>query len=203
MIEALFLDVGGVLGTNGWGNASRQRACQKFGLDRAEFEERHRLICDAYELGKLSLDQYLDHTVFHQARDFSRQEFHQFLHAQTEPHTEMIEFVTAIKKKYGLKVFAVSNEGRELSNHRIEALGLRDFVDGFCVSSYVRFRKPDPDIFSLALAMSMRPASRTLYVDDRELYVEVAQGYGMKGCLHDSTQIADTIHVFQQHGLTL
>lgn len=203
MIEALFLNVGGVLGTNGWGNAGRQKACEEFGLDRAEFEERHHLLCDAYELGKLTLDQYLNHTVFYQQRQFSRQQFSQFLYAQSQPYTEMIEFITALKKKYDLKVFVLSNEGRELSNHSTEAFGLRRFVDGFCVSSFVRFRKPDPDMFGLALAMSMRPASRTLYVDDQELFVEVAQGYGMKGCLHDSTQIADTIHVFKQHGLIL
>jgi putative hydrolase of the HAD superfamily len=203
MIEALFLNVGGVLGTNGWGNAGRQKACEEFGLDRAEFEERHRLLCDAYELGKLTLDQYLDHTVFYQQREFSRQQFSQFLYAQSQPYPEMLEFITALKKKYDLKVFVLSNEGREVSNHSIEVFGLRRFVDGFCVSSFVRFRKPDPDLFGLALAMSMRPASRTLYVDDQELFVEVAQGYGMKGCLHDSTQIADTIHVFKQHGLIL
>lgn len=203
MIEALFLNVGGVLGTNGWGNAGRQKACQEFGLERAEFEERHRLLADAYELGKLSLDQYLDYTVFHKPRNFSKQKFKQLIFNQSLAYPEMIEFVTAIKKKYDLKVFALSNEGRELLNHSIEVFGLRRFVDGFCVSSFVRFRKPDPDLFGLALAMSMRPASRTLYVDDQELFVEVAQGYGMKGCLHDSTQIADTIHVFKQHGLIL
>lgn len=201
MIEALFLDVGGVLGSKAWSREGRALACQEFGLE--SFEERHRLIVEAYELGKLSLQQYLEHTIFHQPRNFSQQQFLDFMRSQSVPYPETLEFIKAIKQKYSLKVFAIANEGRELSQFRTELFGLREFVDGFLYSSYVRFRKPDPDLFSLALAMSLRPASRTLYVDDRDVFVEVAQGYGMKGCLHDPDQLIDTIHVFKQHGLSL
>ena len=203
MMEALFLDVGGVLGSNGWGRDSRKLACQKFGLDEAEVDERHRMTFDAYEIGKLTLPQYLERAVFYKPRDFSQQDFIEFMYSRSQPYPEMIEFVKAIKKKYGLKVAVVSNEGRELTLHRVELFGLRDFVDAFLFSCFARFRKPDPDIFRLALAVSLHPADRILYVDDRAMFVEVAQGFGMKGCVHDHKNLAATQRVFAENGLSL
>ena len=50
MIKTLFTDVGGVLLTNGWGNASRKLAAEKFGLDLKETESRHHLTFDTYEV---------------------------------------------------------------------------------------------------------------------------------------------------------
>jgi len=203
MIDALFLDVGGVLGTNGWGRDSRKLACQKFGLDEAEVDERHRMTFDAYEIGKLTLPQYLERTVFYKPRDFSQQDFIDFMISRSQPYADMIEFVSAIKKKYDLKITVVSNEGRELTLHRVEHFKLRDFVDAFVFSCFARFRKPDPDIFSLALNISLHPAERTLYVDDRSLFVEVAQGFGMQGCVHDHKNLDATRQVFAKNGLSL
>lgn len=202
MIEALFLDVGGVLGTNGWGRDSRKLACQTFQLNEAEVDERHRMTFDAYEIGKLTLSQYLERTVFYKPRDFSQQEFVDFMLSRSQPYTEMIEFVKAIKRKYGLKVSVVSNEGRELTLHRVEHFGLREFVDAFIFSCFARFRKPDPDIFTLALNVSLHSPERILYVDDRSLFVEVAQSMGMNGCVHDHANLEATRQVFAGHGLT-
>ncbi len=202
MIDALFLDVGGVLGTNGWGRDSRKLACQKFGLDEAEVDERHRMTFDAYEIGKLTLPQYLERTVFYKSRDFSQQDFIDFMISRSQPYPDMIEFVSAIKQKYNLKITVVSNEGRELTMYRVEHFKLRDFVDAFVFSCFAHFRKPDPDIFALALNISLRQAERTLYVDDRSLFVEVAQGFGMQGCVHDHKNLDATRQVFAKNGLT-
>lgn len=203
MIEALFLDVGGVLGTNGWGRDSRKLACQKFDLEESEVDERHRMTFDAYEIGKITLSQYLERTVFYKSRNFSEQEFVAFMLSRSQPYADMIEFVTAIKKKYALKITVVSNEGRELTLHRVEHFKLREFVDSFVFSCFARFRKPDPDIFTLALNVSLHRPERTLYVDDRSLFVEVAQGFGMHGCVHDHKNLAATRQVFAEKGLTL
>jgi putative hydrolase of the HAD superfamily len=203
MIEALFLDVGGVLGTNGWGRDSRKLACQKFNLEEAEVDERHRMTFDAYEIGKLTLPQYLERTVFYKPRDFSQQEFIDFMISRSQPYPDMIEFIKAIKLKYSLKVSVVSNEGRELTLHRVEHFGLRDFVDAFVFSCFAHFRKPDPDIFNLALNISLHSPERILYVDDRSLFVEVAQSMGLKGCLHDHKNLAATREVFAQNGLII
>src|SRR5689334_3321256 len=113
-ITTLFLDIGGVLLTNGWGRDSRARAADKFGLDYDEMNERHHLTFDTYEEGKLSLDEYLNRVVFYKERSFSREEFKDFMYAQSQPFPEMIGLMRALKTQHGLHVAAVSNEGREL-----------------------------------------------------------------------------------------
>src|SRR5512143_3867317 len=110
-ITTLFLDIGGVLLTNGWDSGIRKRASDKFGLDYEEMNERHHLTFDTYEEGKLSLDEYLDRVVFYQARSFSREEFKAFMYAQSQPFPEMIKLMSDLKAQYKLQVAAVSNEG--------------------------------------------------------------------------------------------
>ena len=148
-ITCLFIDIGGVLLTDGWGHASRQLAAEKFGLDLPEMETRHKLTFDTYETGKLTLDEYLDRTVFYEERAFSKQDFRDFMFAQSKRLPQMIEFITALKKLYALKIAVVSNEGRELNTYRIATFGLGTFVDFFISSCYVHLRKPDVDIFKL------------------------------------------------------
>ncbi len=69
-ITTLFLDIGGVLLSDGWGHEFRQLAAEKFHLDEAEMEERHRIMFVTYEEGKITLDEYLDRVVFYKHRDF-------------------------------------------------------------------------------------------------------------------------------------
>jgi len=145
-ITTLFVDVGGVLLTNGWDRAQRQRAAERFGLDFDEMNERHHLTFDTYEVGKLSLDEYLDRVVFCQARPFSHEDFRTFMFEQSEPYPDMIKLVRDLKARYGLKVAVVSNEGRELTTYRIRRFELGSFVDFFVASCFVHFRKPDADI---------------------------------------------------------
>src|SRR5580692_9198566 len=149
-ITALFVDIGGVLLTNGWDHQARKRAVRMFGLDLDEMEDRHHLTFDTYEEGKLTLDEYLSRVVFYQKRSFSRAQFRKFMFAQSKPFPEMIELVRRLKSKYGLKIAVVSNEGRELNAHRIQTFKLDSFVDFFISSCFVHFRKPDEDIVRMA-----------------------------------------------------
>lgn len=114
-ITTLFLDIGGVLLTNGWDHNERMHAAEKFGLDYEEMNERHHLIFATYEEDKLSLDEYLNRVVFYQERSFSREEFTAFMYAQSQPFPEMIELMRGLRTQHGLSVAAVSNEGRELT----------------------------------------------------------------------------------------
>ena len=184
-ISTQFLDVGGVLGTNGWDHTIRRRAAAAFGLDQAEMDERHHLTFDTYESGKLSLDDYLDRIVFYEPRPFTRQDFRAFMMAQSQPFDDMIALISELKARHGLKVAVVSNEGRELAVHRVEAFGLRAFVDFFIFSAFVHFRKPDADIFRLALDVAQVPAERVIYIDDRPMFVQVARGLGIQGVHHE------------------
>ncbi len=183
-IAALFLDVGGVLLTNGWDRAARRRGALRFGLDLEELEERHHLTYTTLELGKLSLEEYLDRVVFHAPRPFGRREFRRFLLAQSAPHPEMMALVRDLRARHGLKVAVVSNEGRELMEHRIRAFSLASFVDFFVVSCFVNCRKPDPDIFRLALDVAQVPPERVAYIEDRAMFVDVANSLGLHGIRH-------------------
>ncbi|RYG24597.1 MAG: HAD family phosphatase, partial [Chitinophagaceae bacterium] len=107
-LKAIFTDIGGVLLTDGWNRNSRSKAGSKFNLDIAEFEERHHLTFDTYEEGKLSLDDYLNRTVFYEKRNFSMDDFKKFMFDQSQPYPEMITSIARLKKQYGLKVAVIS-----------------------------------------------------------------------------------------------
>jgi putative hydrolase of the HAD superfamily len=192
-ITALFLDIGGVLLTNGWDHNMRQKAAQTFDLDYEEMNERHHLTFDTYEEGKLSLYEYLTRVVFHQERPFSLEEFKAFMFAQSQPYQQMIDLVCRLKERYGLKIAAISNEGRELTVYRIQKYDLGSFMDFFISSCFVHFRKPDEDIFRMALDIAQVPPHQAVYVEDRPMFVEIAAGLGIHGIIHkgyESTRAA-------------
>lgn len=180
-IKCLFLDVGGVLLTDGWNHAARELAARAFGLDLREMEERHHLTFDTYEVGKLTLDEYLDRTVFYQPRPFGRSQFRKFMFAQSKPHPQMIELVQRLKARYRLKIAVVNNEGRELMLHRIQMFKLGEFVDFFISSCFVHFRKPDAEIYRLALDVAQVESRRVAYIEDRPMFVQVAESLGIRG----------------------
>jgi putative hydrolase of the HAD superfamily len=192
-ITHLFTDLGGVLLTNGWDRGLRKVVAAHFGIDPAEMDERHHLTYDTYEAGKISLSEYLRRVVFWEPRDFTEEQVVGFMLAQARCFPEMIELVKRIKERNRLKVVVVSNEGRELTADRIRRFGLKDFVDFFIVSSYVHFRKPDEDIFRVALDVAQAEPSQVVYLDDRQMFTEVACRMGMREIWHrdhDSTRAA-------------
>ena len=183
-ITALFLDIGGVLLTDGWDHHARERAAANFRLDLAEMEDRHHLTFDTYEEGKLTLEEYLDRVVFYKKRRFTRAQFRRFMFAQSKPYPEMIELVRKLKARYGVKIVVVSNEARELNCHRIRKFKLAGFVDAFISSCFVHVRKPDADIFQLALNVAQAPARQVVYIEDTPMFVQIAEGLGIRSILH-------------------
>jgi putative hydrolase of the HAD superfamily len=200
-ITTLFLDIGGVLLTNAWGRNERTRASQKFGLDLDEMNERHHLTFDTYEEGKLSLDEYLNRVVFYQERPFSREKFKKFIYAQSKPFLDMLELMRGLKARYSLQVAAVSNEGRELTTYRVQQFKLGTFIDFFVSSCFVHYRKPDADLYRIALDIAQVRPAEVIYIDDRAMFVEVAQGLGLKGILHSGYETTRT--ALEGLGLTL
>lgn len=190
--KALFLDVGGVLLTDGWTHEYRKLAAKTFNLDLDEMEERHHLTFDTYEVGRLSLVEYLDRVVFYKKRPFTLAQFREFMFAQSKPFPQMIEFICQLKARHHLKIAVVSNEGRELNLHRIKRFKLARFVDLFISSCFVRFRKPDTEIYRLALDVAQVPASRVVYIEDRPLFVQVAESLGIHGIRHTDYQSTRT-----------
>jgi putative hydrolase of the HAD superfamily len=185
---ALFTDIGGVLLTNGWDNVWRRQAAERFGLECDEMNERHHLTFDTYEVGKLGLDEYLERVVFHKTRNFSREEFKDFMFSCSRPLPDMAELVMDLKRRHGLRVVAVSNEGRELTEYRVKKFRLGEFIDFFISSCYVHFRKPDRDIFHIALDAAQVAPEQVVYIDDRLMFVEVARGLGITGIHHTGAE---------------
>lgn len=198
-ITTIFTDLGGVLLTNGWDRGSRRKAIDLFKLDPEETEERHHLTFDTYEVGKITLDEYLDRIVFYKKRSFSREAFREFMFSRSEPFNEMIALVKQLKQKHNLNVAVVSNEGRELAEYRIKKFGLNDFVDFFIVSSFVHFRKPDADIFRIALDTAQVSAKQVVYLEDRPMFVQVAETLGINGLHH--TDLASTLNKLNKFGI--
>jgi putative hydrolase of the HAD superfamily len=187
-IATLFLDIGGVLLTNGWDHHARKRACEAFGLDYEEFDERHDSTFFVYEEGKMTLDDYLDRVVFYRERTFTREQFREFMFAQTEPCENTPELFRELKARYGLKIVAVSNEGRELTQYRIDSCSLRSLIDIFVVSCFVHCRKPDEAIYRMAIDVSQAPIDKVVYIDDRDILVEAAEKVGIRGIVHKSCE---------------
>jgi putative hydrolase of the HAD superfamily len=183
-ITTLFLDIGGVLLTNGWDHQARQQAATNFNLELAEMEDRHHLTFDTYEEGKLTLAEYLGRVVFYQERPFTRPQFRRFMFAQSQPYPQMIELVRKLKEKYGLKIVVVSNEGRELNAYRVRKFRLDGFVDAFVSSCFVHVRKPDADIFRLALDIAQASAQQVVYIENTPMFVQIAEGLGIQSILH-------------------
>ena len=183
-ITCLFLDIGGVLLTNGWDHQARKRAATNFKLELAEMEDRHHLTFGTYEEGKLTLEEYLSRTVFYEERPFTRDQFREFMFAQSQPYPEMIDLVAQLKIRYGLKIAVVSNEASELNAYRIQTFKLITFVDFFICSCFVHLRKPDAEVFQMALDIAQTPAEQVAYLENTAMFVQVAEGLGIRGIHH-------------------
>lgn len=180
----IFTDIGGVLLTNGWDRVARRKAITRFRLDADETEERHHLTFDTYESGKISLTEYLNRLVFYRKRDFTESDFRNFMFAQSKSFPDMLNLVRRIKEKYNIKIAVVNNEGSELNKHRINTFKLGEFVDFFISSCIVHFRKPDADIFRVALDIAHVDPDKVIYLEDRPMFVQVADSLGIRGIVH-------------------
>jgi putative hydrolase of the HAD superfamily len=187
-ITTLFWDIGGVILTNGWDRGSRKEAASAFGLDWEEFEDRHDLSFPAFDSGLITLNDYLDRTLFYRARSFTREEFTAFMFAQSKEFQDtrvILDKVTSSGKYF---IGAINNEPMELNQYRIEAFHLRRNFLVFFSSCYVRSRKPEETIFRVALEVTQRPPEQCLFIDDRPLNLESPRHLGMNTIHHQSAE---------------
>ena len=183
-ITTLFLDIGGVLLTNGWDHHARRRAARHFNLNYGEMEDRHVLNFAAHEEGRVTFQEYLNRVVFYKKRSFTRAHFRAFMFTQSKPYTKMIETVRNLKARYGLRIAVVSNESREVNAYRIHKFKLRGFVDTFISSCFVHARKPDVEMFRLALDVAQAPPRHVLYIENTPMFVQIAESLGIRSILH-------------------
>jgi putative hydrolase of the HAD superfamily len=178
-IRAIFWDVGGVLLTNAWDRTERTAALEHFHLDAEEFHDRHEMVVSSFERGKITLDEYIDRTVFYRTRPFARDAFRDYMLSLSQPFPEVLAFAQALSDSGKYFMGTINNESRELNNDRIEKFGLRKIFRLFVSSCYVGFRKPERDIYRLALETTQIPADQCCFIDDRALNLECAAKLGM------------------------
>ena len=177
---ALFFDIGGVVLSNGWGRSARRRAVEKFQLDAEEFDSRHEMLVHALEAGLISLDEYLQRTVFYRSRPFTREEFESFLRSQSHEHPEAMAAVKRYSEAGRWLVAALNNESLELNEFRIEKFRMRGVFSIFLSSCYLGVRKPDEKIYRLALGITQRAPAESVFIDDRQINIEAAARLGMR-----------------------
>lgn len=192
-IKVVFFDIGGVLLTNAWGHESRQKAAEYFGFDYDEMNVLHNFIYNVFEIGSISIDEYLDTAVFHCPRDFTKADFKDFMYAQSVELPNMLSWVKSWKRQIDLPVFALSNESRELNDYRIDKFKLHEVFDGFFSSCYLGVRKPNPRIFKEAMQITRIKPSECVYFDDRQLLANTAKRLGMNAIHHQKFETSKKI----------
>ena len=184
-VKILFSDIGGVLLSNGWGHESRMAAAKKFNINYEEMDILHDFIFNVWEMGKISIDDYLDTVVFKQQRNFSKEVFKEFMYEQSVQLPTMLPWMIEWKNRnQNIKVISINNEPRELNQFRINEFDLHHFFDAFVSSCEVGMRKPDPGIFLLALGIAQAEADECIYFDDRIMLVEAAKKVGIRAFHH-------------------
>ena len=180
MITHLFFDVGGVLGSSGWGSEARAGAVRHFGLDAADFDRRHREVVGQWEAGQMTLDEYLDCTLFDVPRPFTRDVFAAFMRDQSRPYADSIALARALAGTGRYRLMTINNESAELNAYRLRRFGLAPIFAAFFSSCWLGVAKPSRRIFELALGMSQAEPGGAVFVDDREQNLAPARSLGMQ-----------------------
>jgi putative hydrolase of the HAD superfamily len=179
-IHVIFWDVGGVLLSNAWDHTERAAALEHFRLDQEEFHARHEMVVSSFERGKISLDEYLDRTIFYRNRPFTREEFRDYMFSLSQPMPEVLAFARALAACGKYFMGTINNESRELNLHRIEKYGLREIFRLFVSSCFVGLRKPESGIYRLAIETTQINPEECCFIDDRALNLECAAKLGMR-----------------------
>jgi putative hydrolase of the HAD superfamily len=193
LINQLFFDIGGVLGSNGWDREQRAEAVARFGLDAEDFQYRHEETVGAFESGQISLDEYLDVTVFWRQRDFSRDEFKTFMFSLSTPLPESLDVVRRLRQNIRgrptrVRMATLNNESREMNEHRIRLFGLCELFDVFFSSCWLGVRKPTRQIYEHVLGMTQANPASSVFVDDREQNLAPARALGITTVLFRSAK---------------
>jgi putative hydrolase of the HAD superfamily len=177
--NTVFWDNGGVILTNGWDRAGRKAAVEKFKLDWEDFSDRHELMLNAFEIGQISLDEYLQRVVFYRKQPFTKDDFRNFMFELSQPFPESLEYLGKLVGTGRYLMMSLNNESREINEYRIETFDLQKYFKAFLCSAYLGIRKPEPKIYKMALQIAGRRADECVFVDDRGLNLEAARELGM------------------------
>jgi putative hydrolase of the HAD superfamily len=178
-ISAIFWDVGGVLLSNAWDHEQRQQTLKHFALDDAEFESRHQMLVSSLERGKISLQEYLERTIFYRPRSFTPDAFKEYMFSLSQTNKETLQLAKELSRSCKYLMSTINNESKELNLFRIQTFGLHEIFSLFVSSCFVGLRKPEDAIYRLALEITQRPPEESCFIDDRPLNLDSASRLGM------------------------
>jgi putative hydrolase of the HAD superfamily len=178
-ITAIFWDIGGVLLSNAWDREQRQRTLKQFDLDEVEFESRHEMLVSSFERGKITLQEYLERTIFYRPRSFTLDAFKKYMFSLSQPIPETLQLANELSRSGKYLMSTINNESKELNLFRIQTFGLREIFSLFVSSCFVGLRKPEEAIYRLALDITQRPPEECCFIDDRPLNLDSASRLGM------------------------
>jgi len=179
-ITTLFFDLGGVCISNGWDHEQRQHVAKQLGFEYEPFDARHRQVVDALERGQLTLEEYLQWTLFYEPRSFTPEDVIHAIQQLSTPFTDTLKIVKTLRESGRYLLATINNESRELNEYRIQRFELRSLFTAFFSSCYLGLIKPLPEHYRRAMQITQRQPDECLFVDDRPMNVEVARILGMR-----------------------
>ncbi len=194
-ISTILWDVGGVLLTNGWDHEGRAAVLKHFAVDIASVEPRHEVANDPWEKGLMTAERYLLQTVFFEPRPFTPAAFLQQMKEQSQllPNGA-IRILQELAASEEVELAILNNEARELNDYRIERFEFGRYFDVFLSSCYLGLRKPDPQIFELALDVLQRDPEEVAFIDDRPGNCAAAEALGIHAIQYqDESQCAQAL----------
>jgi putative hydrolase of the HAD superfamily len=189
-ISTIFFDVGGVLLSDGWNHVSRKKAAEQFGLDFAEFESKHNPLADALDTGLLSVNEYIDKTVFYKQRSFSKIDFYQFMKDQSQPNPDSLALAASLAEQKKYFMATINNESADLGAYRIEKFKLTASFTVFFTSGFMGLKKPESPIFERVLQITQKKAEETVFIDDREANLAAPKSLKMNTIHFENAQQA-------------
>lgn len=179
-IKTMFWDIGGVLLSDAWDHTQRAQALADFRLDETEFQQRHEPLVPSFERGELSLNEYLNRTVFYCERPFTQQTFRDYMFSLSKPKPDVLALALELAKSGKYFMSTLNNESTDLNLYRIQTFGLREIFSLFVSSCFIGMRKPDAQIYRLALQVIQQSGESTCFLDDRPANLQAAAQLGMR-----------------------
>ena len=172
MLEAFCLRTLGI-------EPNAQRLFEHFHVDPDEFHSRHEMLVSSFERGKITLDDYLERTIFYRERSFAIAGIPRLHVYALGAVSRRVEVRPGVEQLEQILHGNDQRRARELNDYRIEKFGLKSIFRVFVSSCFVGLRKPERDIYRLALELTQMPADQYCFIDDQTLNLESAAKMGM------------------------